>query len=107
VESIGILYVETSNGAVYALQGSSGTQLWHAAAPQGLVVVDRKPFFTPVVANGLVYAGGLEGVTAYRATDGRVVWRYQMYIAEPFPAWPGLVSGVIYFALMVANLTTW
>lgn len=55
------------------------------------------------MANGLVYAGGFEGVAAYQATDGSVVWRYQTLAQGPFPSLPVLVSGVIYIGTGVGE----
>ena len=96
VESNGVLYVETSRGAVYALRASSGMQLWHIAGPQGAVPGSPYTILSPVVANDLVYAGGYQGVVAYRASDGGMVWRYQTTSQGPFPSSPVLASGVIF-----------
>jgi outer membrane protein assembly factor BamB len=96
VESNGVLYVETSRGGVYALRAGSGAPLWHIASPQGAIPGGLYTILKPIVANGLVYAGGYEGVAAYQATNGRVVWRYQTPLQGPFPSFPAQGSGVIY-----------
>jgi outer membrane protein assembly factor BamB len=82
---------------VYGLQPSTGIQLWHVAAP-GIQIPTGGPYgiVAPSVANGQVYATGVDGVTAYQAADGRVVWHYQSFYNGPFPLVPVLVSGVIY-----------
>jgi outer membrane protein assembly factor BamB len=97
VETSGVLCVQTSRGAVYGLQPSTGIQLWHIAGP-GIRVPTGGPYgiVAPAVANGQVYATGVDGVTAYQATDGRVAWHYQSFYNGPFPLVPVLVSGVIY-----------
>jgi outer membrane protein assembly factor BamB len=97
VESNGVLFLETSTGALYALQARSGIQLWHVPAPQqGAIPGGPSSILKLVVANGLVYAGRFDGVAAYRATDGSVVWRYRARQLGPFPSTPALVSGVIF-----------
>ena len=103
VENNGVLYVETSRGGVYALRANSGVQLWHIAGPQGAIPGSPYVILRPIVANGLVYAGGFEGVAAYQATDGSVVWKYQTAAQVPFPSLPVLVSGVIYIGTGVGE----
>jgi outer membrane protein assembly factor BamB len=96
-ESTGVLYMETSDGAVYALSASTGAVLWHAPASQPMGEPPAPPVpVSPVMANGFVYAGSTTGVTAYRAADGTVVWHYQDRAIGPFLPQPVLVSGVIY-----------
>ncbi len=98
VESDGILYLETTFGAVYALQANSGTEVWHVAGSEvpGAQPVPLAPD-SPVVANGVIYASGPQGITAYRAADGTVVWHFQKSLAGPLQPQLVLVSGVIYF----------
>ena len=105
VETSGVLCVQTSRGAVYGLQASTGIQLWHIAGPGQQIPVNGSPYgiVAPVVANGLVYTTGLEGVTAYRVTDGSVVWHYQSWIQGLMPSVPALVSGVIYISTGVGD----
>jgi outer membrane protein assembly factor BamB len=96
-QSNGVLYLETSDGAVYAVQATSGAVLWHAAASQPIGVPPLPPVpLSPVLANGLVFAGSPAGITAYRVTDGAVVWNYQNRVIGPFLPQPVMVSGVMY-----------
>ncbi len=99
VESNGILYLETTFGAVYALQAASGAGVWHVSGSEvpGAQPLPLSPA-SPLVANGVVYAGGPEGITAYRAADGSLVWQYQKSLAGPVQPQLVLVSGVIYVA---------
>jgi outer membrane protein assembly factor BamB len=107
VETNGLLYLETTFGAVYALQATSGTEMWHVVSGSLVPGVQPIPLSpdSPVVAEGVVYAGGPEGITAYRASDGTVIWHYQKSLAGPLQPQLVLVSGVIYveaFGLVAA-----
>ena len=103
VESNGILYLETGNGGLYALQAASGAVLWHIAGSFSPGPSVSPIYLEPILANGLIYAGGSEGITAYRPSDGSVVWHYQNPIRGPiigpFLPQPVLVSGVLYVGI--------
>jgi outer membrane protein assembly factor BamB len=98
VVTSGIVYVQTSRGAVYALEANTGIQRWYIAGAAPQYPTGSYGIVAPAVANGLVYATGLEGVTAYRVTDGSVAWHYQPQTMTQglTPSVPVLVSGVIY-----------
>ena len=103
IESNGILYLETGNGGLYALQAASGSVLWHIAGSFSPGPPVSPNFLEPILANGLLYAGSSGGITAYRPGDGSVVWRYRNPITGPifgpFLPQPVLVSGVLYVAI--------
>jgi outer membrane protein assembly factor BamB len=103
IESNGILYLETGNGGLYALQATGGAILWHIAGSFRPGPPVSPIYLEPILANGLLYAGGSEAVTAYRPSDGSVVWRYRNTITGPifgpFLPQPVLVSGVLYVAM--------
>ncbi len=70
----GVVYAATaissSEGYVFALQGSTGALLWNYAAGSQV--------YSMTVDNGLVYAGVNGGLlVALRANNGSVLWRYQ------------------------------
>jgi outer membrane protein assembly factor BamB len=94
-----ILYVETSGGALYAVQSVSGAVLWHVPVSQANgpppQVLPPVPI-SPVLSSGVLYAASPNGIAAYRTTDGTVVWHYQNRVIGPFLPHPVLVSGVIY-----------
>lgn len=95
VESNGILYFATSSGAIYALHADTGQQLWHAAQ------LDEHGFpvpLSPTVANGLVYIGDMQGISAYHASDGTRQWQYTGDVSGPFPQQPTVANGVVYYA---------
>ena len=106
VETSGVLCVQTSRGAVYGLQPSTGIQLWHSAAP-GIQIPVGGPYgiIAPAAANGQVYATGVDGVTAYQAIDGRVAWHYQSFYNGPFRLVPVLVGGVICVSTVARPVT--
>ena len=110
VETSGVVYLESGNGGVYALQAATGAVVWHTSGSQvtGVPPTVLAPD-SPLIANGLVYAGGPMGVTAYRAGDGSVVWHFQKSLAGPILPQLVLVSGVIYvegFQLVAALSAT-
>ena len=68
-----VLLVGSSRG-LYALRAQDGRVLWHVEA--------RNEIFTPVVANGVAYAGSRDGTLyAFDAINGRERWRAR------FPGW--------------------
>ena len=68
-----VLLVGSSRG-LYALRAQDGRVLWH--------VESRNEIFTPVVANGVAYAGSRDGTLyAFDAINGRERWRAR------FPGW--------------------
>jgi len=68
-----ILLIGSSRG-LYALRAQDGRVLWHAEA--------ENEIFTPVVANGIAYAGSRNGTLyAFDTSSGRERWRAR------FPGW--------------------
>jgi len=70
----GVVYAATaissSEGYVFALQGSTGALLWNYAAGSQV--------YSMTVDHGLIYAGVNGGLlVALRANNGSVLWRYQ------------------------------
>lgn len=89
------VYFVTSLGALYAFDTTSGQLRWHVASqPDGN---PGSPLSSsPVVVNGLVYIGASQGISAYRASDGRRQWQDALTTFGPFPPQPVLADGVVY-----------
>lgn len=92
----GIVYFATSQGVVYALQASTGSLLWHTA--QHTTMGDLPNAATPVVANGMVYSADRLGLSAYAASDGKLMWQYRNAFPGPFTLSPTVSNGVVYFS---------
>lgn len=75
VAANGLVYVQATDDNVYALNGANGSLVWSHTAG------DR---FTPVVANGVLYAGFNFSSTpgpdlyALQASSGTLIWRVQV-----------------------------
>ncbi|MGB7900916.1 MAG: PQQ-binding-like beta-propeller repeat protein [Halobacteriota archaeon] len=82
--SNGVAYLTVCgvNDTLYALNATTGTQLWNTTAAGD-----------PVVANGVVYAENGNEVTALNASTGANVWNYTTGGVESSPA---VVNGVVY-----------
>src|SRR5437588_360655 len=101
LEANGIVYLATTHGVVYALHAATGTLLWHAAQPPlnpaeegGLNLV------TVTMVNGVVFAGGVYGASAYRGSDGQLLWQYKRTSPDITPGsslLPVVVNGIVYF----------
>jgi outer membrane protein assembly factor BamB len=81
----GVVYIGSSDGAVYAIEARSGDIRWRRDL--GSAVSS-----TPAVWNGLVIAAALDGrVFALRAADGRPAWTFRT--SAPRPLIWGFESG--------------
>jgi outer membrane protein assembly factor BamB len=84
-------------GNAYALSAATGTVLWHVRSPG--TVLNPGTLFTPVVANGILYAGVGSGTTqarleALRATTGRLLWRSPVIGLDQTS--PAVAGGLVY-----------
>jgi outer membrane protein assembly factor BamB len=74
-----------SSGGLYALHTEDGRALWH--------VESNNEIFTPVVANGIAYAGSRAGTLyAFDSVSGQELWRAK------FPGWvysPAFIDGTL------------
>ncbi len=85
----GVVYVGSdSNGSVYALNASTGAQLWSFATGESLLA-------SPAVANGVVYVEQYGGSNLYAldASTGAHVWSYDVGSSVSSPT---VVNGVVY-----------
>ena len=98
----GMLYVETTFGSVYALQASTGEEVWHVSAAEvpGVPPQPLNSRLSPILESGVLFAGGPAGVAAYQASNGSVLWQYSKSLAGPFPPQIVLQSGDLYVASM-------
>lgn len=97
-ESDGIVYFSTDQGSTYAVQAASGQLLWRAGQPASSFPRDVFNAATPVVMDGTVYTGSTSAVFAYRASDGKQLWRYQAtsYGGPPFSIQPLVDHNSVY-----------
>lgn len=112
IEANGLLYIATAYGGIDALNPTTGALIWHAARsvqPNTHVVLAGAP--SPTVINGTVYVADIQGnngqgVSAYRANDGTLLWHYQSASTGPllFSIPPIVVSGVVYYTNFHAPL---
>jgi uncharacterized repeat protein (TIGR01451 family) len=85
----GVVYVGANDGHVYALNASTGVQLWSSFV--GYPVPS-----SPAVANGMVYFGSGHDASVYAldASTGAKVWSYGT--ASVVDCWPTVANGVVY-----------
>jgi eukaryotic-like serine/threonine-protein kinase len=83
-----VVYVGGRDGALYALHGRTGEELWR-------FVTNRPVHSSPTVVNGVVYVGSLDGfLYAVNAETGEQRWRFQTN--DSIRSSPAAVNGVIY-----------
>jgi outer membrane protein assembly factor BamB len=81
-----------------ALDAATGTERWRYPTSEE----DYATVHGLAAAEGVVYAGGMEGLDAIDVTDGTLAWRYEVENTEsPNPAWggffdPAVVGGSVY-----------
>ena len=93
----GVVYVGSdSNGSVYALNASTGAQLWSFATGADLLA-------SPAVANGVVYVEQYDGSNLYAldASTGAQLWSDTIGTSLSSPA---VVNGVVYVGSFDGNL---
>jgi outer membrane protein assembly factor BamB len=71
----------------------SGKQLW---------LVEARPIFKPAATDNLVFVTETTALTALRASDGGVAWRYPL--PEPLTVRPGTSSGWIVMVTKAGNV---
>ncbi len=99
----GIVYVGSgSGGGLYALNATTGTQIWNQHS-----VLDRV-YSSVAISSGIVYVGSAyEDVFAFNATNGSVIWdlhtNLESYKAS-FRSSPALANGILYIKSEDGNL---
>lgn len=97
----GVAYTGTADNAVYALRTNDGSVLWQTK-------IDGAVEESPVVVNGVVYISSFVGqygpsyLSALRATDGAVLWRFS---SNSYIYAPTIEDGVLYVASQGDNVT--
>ncbi len=98
VETNAVAYVGTNHGSVYALHAETGQLIWHSSQSASSFVDQDFIWITPVVSRGMVFAGSVEHLFAYRASDGKQLWQSSVR-ADGGPATgmqPFVDNGVVY-----------
>jgi outer membrane protein assembly factor BamB len=86
----GVVYIGSDDGYMYALNASSGTQLWNRTV-DGLYGLSVS---SPVVVDGVVYFRSWVGVDyALDASNGEEIWNFSDGYSSSSPA---VVNGVFY-----------
>jgi outer membrane protein assembly factor BamB len=105
VEANGVAYIGTNHGSVYALQPQMGQIIWHISQSASSFADQDITLVTPVVSDGIVFAGSVEHVFAYRASDGKQLWEYSVHTdgGPSFGMQPFVNNGVVYFVSSFAS----
>jgi len=103
----GVVYFGSTDGAVYALNATTGTKLWSFTTGY---LVDS----SPAVANGVVYVGSWDGnLYALNASTGAKLWKYAtesectgatLCGSGLVGTSPTVANGVVYFAAFDGNV---
>jgi outer membrane protein assembly factor BamB len=98
VEANGVAYIGTNHGSVYALRPQTGDIIWHVSQSASSFVDQDFMWITPVVSGGIVFAGSIEHMFAYRANDGKQLWEYRVHTDDgpSFGMQPLVKNGVVY-----------
>ena len=84
----GVVYVDSEDGNIYALNDSNGNELWSFQTGGGTS--------SPAIANGVVYVGSDNGgLFALNASTGDFIWNYTM-AGEYVFASPAVAEGIVY-----------
>jgi len=82
------VYAPSSDGALYALDATTGMELWHFTT----VGEDES---SPTLADGVIYLGsGNQNLYAIDATSGTALW--QLALDGPVAKGPSVSNGVAY-----------
>ncbi len=95
----GVVYIGTYNGKVYAIDASTGTEIWEY--PYGDLI---GPIVgSPVVDGGILYIGSSDGkLYALDAEIGHKQWEFQT--GDDVWATPAVYGGVVYIGSLDHNL---
>ena len=84
----GVVYVGANFGTLYALDATSGAQLWSAH----LIHYGN----SPAVANGVVYVTSNQELYALNARTGAKLWVYKNNPVSDFLVYPAVLNGMLY-----------
>jgi outer membrane protein assembly factor BamB len=94
----GIVYFNSGDGNVYALNASTGAKLWsyfEVSSGGG----------SPAVVNGVVYAGAYHYLYALNASTGALLWSSNISDTDAVSSSPAVANGVVYFTTARGGLT--
>ncbi len=90
----GMLYVDSKNGNMYALNENTGMPVWSTQIGLHSIGNVSSPAISP---NGTLYVGSLDGnVYALNATTGAIIWK--THTAHAIFSSPAVANGVVYVA---------
>ena len=103
----GVVYFGSDDGNVYALNASTGEQLWSYTTEHGTYsnFVDS----SPAVANGVVYVGSANGnLYALNANTGAKLWSFKTVnlgiAGNQVNSSPAVLNGAVYFGSEDGNV---
>jgi outer membrane protein assembly factor BamB len=86
----GVVYISSGDRNLYALNAKTGSKMWSYGPADDWAVGDS----APAVWNGIVYAGGNNGMVALAANTGELLWSFTTGSGASSPA---VANGVVYF----------
>lgn len=87
----GIVYIGGGYGHVYAINATTGKQVWSNLTTSGSFI-----YSSPAVVNGVVYIGSNDGrLYAFNAANGAKLWNYTT--GSAVQSSPAVTNGVVYF----------
>ena len=90
----GLIYANSKNGNVYAINETSGTTAWATTIAAQLDFADVS---APAFSNGVVYVGSTDNnLYALSATTGAIIWKAA--VGSKVASSPAIANGVVYFA---------
>jgi outer membrane protein assembly factor BamB len=91
------VYVAPRYGSLYGFNARTGTKVWDSGAVSNLY------YSSPGVANGVVYAGNLDGwMYAFDASDGTALW--SAMAGDDVDSSPAIVNGMVYVSSLDGRL---
>lgn len=100
IEGGGAVFIPSANGTLYAVDASTGSQLWSVATGTGYTTSGSAPAYD----SGLVFStctlepSGNQGMCAYNASSGSFAWSYAVAGVTSEPETPPVVAnGDVYF----------
>ncbi len=96
----GLIYANSKNGFIYALNESTGAVVWSTQ----ISALSNQDMSGPAVSiNGTLYVGSNDGyLYALNASTGAVLWKFAT--TGPVYSSPAIANGVVYFASVDHNV---
>jgi outer membrane protein assembly factor BamB len=99
VEANGVVYAPSAIGTLYAINASTGQQVWSFASGRGYASSGS----APVYDSGMVFtvcntSASSQGICALNAADGSLSWSYTYSNSKAYDGTPPVVaSGLVFF----------